>query len=313
MKISVVIAAYNASSTLGRAIQSVLAQTRPADEIIVVDDGSTDSTADTARQFGSRVRVISQSKGGASVARNTGIQNAAGDWIAFLDADDEWLPEKLSLQEEWFKKHPDVDWGYGNFIPTNQNGKPLKAAHQNSEDMAFEDYFIAYCRGFYAWTSVLMIRKALFDKTGLFEVGMKRGQDNDLWFRIGYQYPRVGYIGRPLAIYHLDTPGSSTKVNVQYEFMIRLVERHLELSAKHGRHEAFLPCIRHMLEVWIRELIQDGHGVQARDLMSRFRTYLLPRFCRETQFRLRFGKIGSAFVDGYLRLKDFIHGRGIIV
>jgi glycosyltransferase involved in cell wall biosynthesis len=310
MKISVVIAAYNASATLGRAIQSVLAQTRPADEIIVVDDGSADGTADIARQFGLGVRLISQSNGGASVARNTGIQNACGDWIAFLDADDEWLPVKLSLQEEWFKKHPDIDWGYGNFIPTNRNGKLLKAVHQKSPDMVFDDYFVAYCRGFYAWTSALMIRKDIFAKTGLFEVGMKRAQDNDLWFRIGYQFPRVGYIGRPLAIYHQDTPGSSTKVNVQYEFMVRLVERHLELSAHYGRHEAFLPCIRHTLEVWIRELIQNGHGRESRDLMSRFETYLSPRFVREIQFRLAVPVIGPRVADGYLWLKDRVKSSG---
>jgi glycosyltransferase involved in cell wall biosynthesis len=311
MKISVVIAAYNASATLGRAIQSVLAQTRPADEIIVVDDGSTDSTADTARQFGSRVRVISQSNGGTSVARNTGIQNASGDWIAFLDADDEWLPEKLHTQEDFLDAQSEVAWGYGNFIPTSQNGTPLKAVHKNNYgNTVFEDYFVAYCRGFYAWTSILMVRKDVFAKTGLFEVGMKRAQDNDLWFRIGYQFPRVGYIGRPLAIYHQDTPGSSTKVNVQNEFMIRLVERHLELSAQYGRYEAFMPCIRHMLEVWIRELSQDGHRREAQDLMNRFGEYVLPCFRREIRFRLAIPVIGSRVTDGYLWLKDRVKSSG---
>jgi glycosyltransferase involved in cell wall biosynthesis len=310
MNISVVIAAYNASATLGRVIQSTLGQTRRADEIIVVDDGSTDGTADTARQFGSDVRLISQANGGASIARNTGIQNASGDWIAFLDADDEWLPEKLALQESWFRGHPDIAWGYGNFIPTDQKSRRLKAVHRPCENAIFEDYFDAYCRGFYAWTSVLMVRKDVFAKTGLFEAGMKRAQDNDLWFRIAYQFPRVGYVGQPLAIYHQDTPGSSTKVNVHYEFMIQLVERHLELSKQYDRHKAFLPCIRHMLEVWIRELIQDGHQQQARELTGHFKTYLLPRFCREVQFRLAVPAIGPRVADWYLRLKDRVRSSG---
>jgi glycosyltransferase involved in cell wall biosynthesis len=312
MKISAVIAAYNASATLDRAIRSALAQTRPADEIIVVNDGSTDGTADIARRFGSDVRLICQPNGGASVARNTGIQNAGGDWIAFLDADDEWLPEKLHIQEDFLNTQSDTAWGYGNFIPTDQNGKLLKAAHRNHfGNMVFEDYFGAYCRGFYAWTSVLMVRKDVFAKTGLFEVGMKRAQDNDLWFRIGYQFPRVGYLGQPLAIYHQDTPGSSTRVNVHYEFMIQLVGRHLELSAQYGRREAFLPCIRHMLEIWIRELSRDGHSREAQDLMSRFGAYLSPRFCKEIQFRLRFPYGGTLLANLFLRCKDLILNRRI--
>jgi glycosyltransferase involved in cell wall biosynthesis len=304
MKISVVIAAYNASATIERAVQSVLAQSRPAEEILVVDDGSTDGTADIVRRFGSEVRLFSQTNGGASVARNTGIQSASGDWIAFLDADDEWLPEKLQKQEEFFVAYPNIDWEYSNFIVTDFQGKPVKAAHETDcVDAVFEDYFGAYCRGRYAWTSTLVIRKDVFAKAGFFEAGMKRAQDNDLWFRIAYSFPRVGYIGEPLAIYHRDTPGSSTKVNVRYEFMIRLVERHLELSAQYGRQEAFLPCIRHMLEVWIRELIQDRHGREAQDLMNRFKTYLSPRFCREIRFRLM-SPATDAAADAFLKLKN---------
>jgi glycosyltransferase involved in cell wall biosynthesis len=305
MKISVVIAAYNASATIERAVRSVLAQRRRADEILVVDDGSTDGTADIVRQFGSEVRLLSQANGGASVARNRGIEAAGGEWVAFLDADDEWLGEKLFLQEELFGAHSDIAWGYGNFIPTDWRGNPLKAVHgKDCGDAVFEDYFGAYCRGLYAWTSTLMIHKDVFAKVGVFEVGMKRAQDNDLWFRIAYSFPRVGYIGQPLAIYHRDTPGSSTKVNVQYEFMIQLVERHLALSAQYGRRDAFLLCAARMLEVWIRDLIRDGHGREARDLMARFESYLSPRFCREIRFRLM-SSAADVAADVFLKLKNY--------
>jgi glycosyltransferase involved in cell wall biosynthesis len=311
MKISVVIAAYNASTTIERAVRSVLAQTRLADEIIVIDDGSTDGTADIVRRFGSEVRLLSQANGGASVARNRGIEAAGGEWIAFLDADDEWLPEKLSLQDEYFRTHPDLVWGYGNFIPTDYRGNPLKAVHPNySGQPVFEDYFHAYCQGFYAWTGTLVIRKDVFDKVGLFEAGMKRAQDNDLWFRIAYLFPRVGYTGQPLAIYHRDTPGSSTKVNVHYEFMIRLVERHLELSSRYGRREAFLPCVRYMLEVWIRELIQDKQKKNAKALLERFGSHVSSRFRREIRFRLAVPIVGSKIMDWYLRLKDRVRSSG---
>jgi len=311
MKISVVIAAYNASTTIERAVRSVLAQTRPAEEIIVVDDGSTDGTADIARRFGSEVRLIVQPNGGTSIARNRGIEVATGEWIAFLDADDEWLPEKLKLQDELFRAHPDLGWGYGNFIHTNRKGTPLNAVHPNHSSDAFEDYLHAYCRGFYAWTGTLVVHKNVFDKVGLFEAGMKRAQDNDLWFRIAYQFPRVGYVGQPLAIYHLDTPGSSTKVNVHYEFMIRLIERHLQLSVQYKRRDAFLLCARRMLEVWIRELIQTGQKKQAEALLERFGDYVCSRFRREIRFRLRFPYIGPFFADKLLQFKNFLYNRWI--
>jgi glycosyltransferase involved in cell wall biosynthesis len=96
MKISVIIPAYNAARFLPRCLKSVFAQTLKPEEVIVVDDGSTDNTAALAAQLGAR--VISLSNGGISNARNTGIQNASGEWIALLDADDSWAPEKLERQ-----------------------------------------------------------------------------------------------------------------------------------------------------------------------------------------------------------------------
>ncbi|MCK4960446.1 MAG: glycosyltransferase family 2 protein, partial [Planctomycetes bacterium] len=89
--VSVVIAAYNAEKYIQRAIDSVLAQSLPADEIIVVDDGSTDNTGDAVKHYGSKVRYIYQENAGPASARNTAIEAATGTWIAFLDADDEWL------------------------------------------------------------------------------------------------------------------------------------------------------------------------------------------------------------------------------
>lgn len=96
--ISVVIPAYNAEPFIGRAIESVLAQTRPAAEIIIVDDGSNDATGDVVESFGARALLVRQENAGPSAARNHGTRLAQGEWIAFLDADDAWLPEKLEKQ-----------------------------------------------------------------------------------------------------------------------------------------------------------------------------------------------------------------------
>ena len=100
LSISVVIPAYNAEGCVVRAVESVLAQSRPAMEVIVVDDGSRDATAAVAERFGPAVRVLRQANGGPAAARNHGVREAGGEWIAFLDADDAWLPQKLERQAE---------------------------------------------------------------------------------------------------------------------------------------------------------------------------------------------------------------------
>lgn len=303
MKISVIIPAYNSAACIQRAVRSVLEQTRPADEIIIVDDGSADNTADAIAAFEPAVRLIRQDNAGASVARNTGIQAASGDWVAFLDADDEWLPKKLAVQVPFLSAHPDTAWCYSNFIIKESPQSRPQPAHVLNETPAtaqpqiFGDYFSAYCRGLYAWTSSLLIRKDVFGRAGLFVPGMKRAQDNDLWFRIAYHYPRIGYIPQPLAVYHLDTAGSSTKVNTHYSFMKELVDRHLELSARYSRQDAFIPCVRMMLQTWIRELAEQHSHTEAKDLLDCYRMYLSGRFRREMLFRMAVPILGPAIAD----------------
>ncbi|WP_417749652.1 glycosyltransferase family 2 protein [Rosistilla oblonga] len=109
MKISVVIPCYNRANQIGRAIASVRAQTVPVGEIIVVDDGSTDNTVGVALSYGEDVRVLSQANAGAASARNRGIETACGEWVAFLDSDDEWHPEKIERQLDASNRFPGAD------------------------------------------------------------------------------------------------------------------------------------------------------------------------------------------------------------
>jgi glycosyltransferase involved in cell wall biosynthesis len=313
MKISVVIPAYNAAATIERTVRSVLAQTRPADEIIIVDDGSGDDTAQIAGRIDNCIQVIRQANAGSSVARNRGIEAASGDWIAFLDADDEWLPAKLQMQEAFLLAHPDLVWEYGNYLSAHTgvvSKKPV-LPHRESDKIVFDDYLRAFCEGFYAWTSTLMIYRGVFGKAGLFVPGMKRGQDTDLWFRIAYHYPRIGYISAPLAIYHRDTPNSSTKVNIHYHYMIDHIERHIQLSQQAGRKQAYLACASKMLQDWIRELVEQRQFAQAQDLLTRFEQYVPVRFYREIVWRIKLPWAGSV-VDCYLKCKDCLKtvGRG---
>ncbi len=112
MRISVVIAAYNAARTLGETLASVHAQTRPPDEVVVVDDGSTDDTAAIAAAD-PRVRLLSQANGGCPQATNAGLRASTGDAFALIDADDLWTPEKLELQERALESEPGIDGVFG--------------------------------------------------------------------------------------------------------------------------------------------------------------------------------------------------------
>lgn len=310
MKISAVIPAYNSEVTIGRAIDSVLKQTRPADEIIVIDDGSSDNTAEIIRSYGDKIRLIQQENAGVSVARNAGINIATGDWIAFLDADDEWLPEKLKLQIEHLQRNPDLKWTYSNYYRKSPLSQELEMGHTpsrlfnvlNGKEFV-GDYFQADPLGGHVWTCTLIVHDSVFEKTGMFEPGMKRAQDVDLWHRIAYQYPTAGYLQEPLAVYHMDTPDSSTKLNDDVGFMIHLVHRHEELSKKHHRYEAFRPCIRHMVQVWIRQLIRKKRYADIRVLLDCFKCYLPGRFKREMAFRLFCPPICSPIAQMVQRLK----------
>lgn len=315
MKISVVIPAYNAEMHIARAIDSVLAQTRPADEIIVIDDGSTDGTAEVVLSYGDKVIFIQQQNAGVSVARNTGIERATGGWIAFLDADDEWLPEKLNLQSEHLHRNPDLKWTYSNFYKKSHKRNSLRLAQvSNKIDVLlqdgeyFEDYLQSYFNHAYAWTCTVLIHRDVFSTVGLFEPGMKRAQDNDLWYRIAYQIPKVGYLAEPLAIYHLDTPGSSTKINDSVDFMTEFVHRHEKLSKQYGREEVFRPCLTSMSQTWIRQLVEQGRYVDVKVLLSEFGHYLPGRFQREVRFRLLCPPASNRFANIFMTIKTAMRG-----
>ena len=184
--ISVIIPTYNRAHTLKRALDSVLAQIRPADEIIVVDDGSTDLTAQLIKQNYPQVIYIKQANQGVSAARNTAIEIAQGEWLALLDSDDEWLPNKLETQQALLEQHPghklvhsDEIW-IRNGVRVNQMKK-----HAKTGGWIFEN-----CLPLCAISpSAAMIHKDLFAEIGLFDESLPACEDYDLWLRITAHYP----------------------------------------------------------------------------------------------------------------------------
>jgi glycosyltransferase involved in cell wall biosynthesis len=192
-KISVIIPVYNRKILVSRAIDSVLKQTRTADEIIVVDDGSTDGTGETLKHYGDRIRILHEQNKGVSAARNRGIEASNGDWIALLDSDDEWLPEKLLIQETWIKNNPEY-----RICQTEEiwirNGKRVNP--MNKHQKMHGDIFIPSLRMCLVSPSAVMFEKSLFVETGGFDESLPVCEDYDLWLRISLNHP-VGLISVP--------------------------------------------------------------------------------------------------------------------
>jgi glycosyltransferase involved in cell wall biosynthesis len=113
--VSAVIPVYNGAAEIRRSIESVLCQTRPVDELIVVDDGSKDATADIVRSYGSRVRLVTQANAGVAAARNHGAREARSEWLALLDHDDAWLPRKIERQMAALERNPEAKISYTGF------------------------------------------------------------------------------------------------------------------------------------------------------------------------------------------------------
>jgi glycosyltransferase involved in cell wall biosynthesis len=181
-----VIPTYNYAHGVGRAIESVLAQTRPADEIVVVNDGSTDGTLAALAGFEPRVRVLSQSNSGAAAARNRGVRALNTDWVAFLDQDDEWLPEKLERQWAALESVPGVAYSTTGAY-TFQDGRPTGIALPDPQRIARE---FRYCNCFGFPGSSAMIRRDAFLELGGFREELKQyAEDWELGVRLYLRYP----------------------------------------------------------------------------------------------------------------------------
>ena len=203
MDISVVIPAYNREKTIRTAIQSVLNQTVLPQKIIIIDDCSTDRTVEIVREFcaeNQNLCLLEQKKNfGAQAARNRGIQEAKTEWIAFLDSDDEWLPNKLELQKRAIEKNPEYDIYYGDYYiqkrgrkhykncgMTGRNGNCLKAVLFNSQ-VLFQG---------------MIVRKEVLQEIGLLDEKVLAYQEWDLNISLAQKY-KYYYINKPLFIYKL--------------------------------------------------------------------------------------------------------------
>ena len=194
MKISVVIPTFNRKKLLRRALDSVITQTLQPFEIIVVDDGSTDSTETIVKTYYQDVLYLYQSNQGVSRARNKGIKLATGDWLAFLDSDDEWLPTKLvkqaralAIEKEQRICHTNEIW-----IRRGKRVNPRRR-HEKSGGWIYQKC-LPLC---VISPSSVLIQRAVFENIGYFDEQLPACEDYDFWLRICASYP-VLYLAEPL-------------------------------------------------------------------------------------------------------------------
>lgn len=206
--ISVVIPLYNKEKQIAHTIQSVFNQTFQDFEVVIVDDGSTDESAAEVEKFcDSRIRLIHQENAGVAAARNRGIEEAKGDLIAFLDADDEWKPEYLATQYHLSQKYPDCNVFACNYEFRNIEGKVtptiIRKLPFTGEDGILSNYFeVASCSHPPLWTSSIVVKKQAIQAIGGFPVGIRSGEDLLTWARLAVN-GQIAYSKKVEAIYDL--------------------------------------------------------------------------------------------------------------
>lgn len=185
MKISVVIPMYNAENTIVRALDSVKNQTYKANyEIIVVNDGSKDNSQQVVEAYIAQnpelnIQLINQSNGGVSKARNIGLKNAKGEYIAFLDSDDQWLPHKTETQMKIFEKNNEVD-----FLGAGFHGFGIKENKGYLKKITFKNLLF---RNFFQPSTILM-KKEIVDKVGFFDENQRYAEEGNYFFRVSQNY-----------------------------------------------------------------------------------------------------------------------------
>jgi glycosyltransferase involved in cell wall biosynthesis len=231
--ISVIIPTFNRAALVAEAVDSVLAQSFRDFELIVIDDGSTDGTAARLASYGDALRYQRQEQSGVSAARNRGLSMACGDWIAFLDSDDLWLPKKLAVQADFFARHPEVKICQTEEIWI-RNGRRVNPRLRHAKPSG--DIFEPSLELCLVSPSAVLLRQSLLAALGSapFDPWLPACEDYDLWLRIACRHP-VFLIEEPLVIKrggHADQLSRSTPSLDRYRIqsLVKLLQSG-ELSA----------------------------------------------------------------------------------
>ena len=259
--VSVVIPAYNSESVIGRAISSVLKQNGVELEIIVIDDGSTDNTRREVARFKDRSRYFFQSNSGPAAARNRGLAESRGEFIAFLDSDDEWLPEYLEKTIPLLLRDENVGLAYSWAIQRNEYG-PDKI--RNWQSPSRNSWHTILWPDPLQCTPATICRRSVLEKAGNFDTSLKTREDLDLWIRIG-EIAGITVIPEPLVVVHQSRNSYSSRHDIEqmktdyFRIITKALKRRPELYAKKQRiimAEAF--------RYWGQHALYFGYNREAR-------------------------------------------------
>lgn len=271
MKISVIIPTFNRIDLLKRAIDSVLNQSIKPYDIIVVDDGSTDDTSEMIQQKYKSINLIQQKNSGVSAARNNGIKNAQGDWIALLDSDDEWKKNKLEEQVNKLTDNPKYDFCHTNEIWI-RNGIRVnqKKRHKKYGGFIF-DKCLDICR---ISPSSVLFNKNILNHVGWFDEKLPVCEDYDLWLRITADY-EILFIDKPLIVkYGGHNDQLSNSVEAIERFRIKALQSLLENSdlSKNNRIHAIEMIIK-KLNIYLKGLVKRKKHDEAKKVAEKIKVW----------------------------------------
>lgn len=291
MYFTVVIPLYNKERHIGRAIKSVLNQTYQKFEIIVIDDGSTDNSVNEVikiKDKDDRIRLIKQENRGVSSARNRGIDSAKYDYIGFLDADDVWKPNFLESIKKLIEEYPKAGAYATAYEMKKENGKIIPSVNFYSFEEKWhgiiDDYFKYAIKAPLISASSVVIPKAVFNRIGKFPLGIKRGEDRDMWRRIALNY-NIAYSNEICVIYFHDADNRACKNKLILQDSIVNYSEDILLQVKElGNYSYYFE--EYMIKDIItkaRCLIDENKNKEARKILKRYRyTKLNKKYLRET-------------------------------
>lgn len=270
-RVSVIVPAYKCAHLIGRAINTIMAQTRPADEIIVVDDGSPDDIPAALRPYGDRITYRRKSNGGAASARNVGIDMATGDLIAFLDSDDLWFPNKLATQLAVFQEYPEVGLVSSRYRIDENDGSVLYCPDLDKpvwDRVVAPTGAEAFQLAMYVWTSVVMVRRSHLGSRR-FDTGLRIAEDRDLWVKLVTQSPIYLQSECQGSLVELMGSLSRSDIDLDCECMLKMIHHHKDLLGPAGvRHWEALVYRR-----WAGTYLSQGRFGRALRLAARRLAY----------------------------------------